>query len=216
MRWWDGAAWTEDTYERTEPLELSRALQPTRPSSARTSGRSAPTMTADGVPVAGWWPRAAARLLDMLVTGALTAAVGWSQTRVFVQQVADQMDAAVRAAENSQQAPAFQYDLATLKALTVLSLVWLAVSLVYDLAFLLWRGATPGKLALGLRVRRRSPAERLTFGAVARRWLAFEAASAVSYVGTLYLVLDVLWPLRDPRRQALHDKYAGTVVVRKR
>ena len=37
----------------------------------------------------------------------------------------------------------------------------------------------------------------------------------LSYIGTLYLLLDVLWPLRDARRQALHDKFAGTCVVRR-
>lgn len=204
MRWWDGADWTQDTYERTDP-----APAPALPVPATAT-------TDDGVRLAGWWARAAARVLDQLVTGVLAIAVGWSQVRVFLQQMADEMDAAVRAAETGQPAPSFAYDPATLKALTVLSLIWLAVSLAYDLAFLLWRAATPGKLALGLRVRRRTPHEPLTFGAVARRWLAFEAASAVSYIGTLYLVVDVLWPLRDPRRQALHDKYAGTVVVRRR
>ncbi|HEY0398566.1 MAG TPA: RDD family protein, partial [Acidimicrobiia bacterium] len=30
----------------------------------------------------------------------------------------------------------------------------------------------------------------------------------------LFTVLDGLWPLWDPKRQALHDKIAGSVVVR--
>ena len=30
----------------------------------------------------------------------------------------------------------------------------------------------------------------------------------------VYYLVDVLWPLLDPRRQALHDKFAGTCVVR--
>ena len=30
----------------------------------------------------------------------------------------------------------------------------------------------------------------------------------------LFTLLDGLWPLWDPRRQALHDKIAGSVVVR--
>jgi len=30
----------------------------------------------------------------------------------------------------------------------------------------------------------------------------------------LFTLLDGLWPLWDPNRQALHDKIAGSVVVR--
>jgi uncharacterized RDD family membrane protein YckC len=57
------------------------------------------------------------------------------------------------------------------------------------------------------------PERRLTVAMVSRRWIAFEAASALSYLGLLYVLVDVLWPLRDRRRQALHDKFAGTCVV---
>jgi len=38
---------------------------------------------------------------------------------------------------------------------------------------------------------------------------------AAALVG-LYLYLDLLWSLWDTRRQALHDKWPGTVVVRTR
>jgi uncharacterized RDD family membrane protein YckC len=38
----------------------------------------------------------------------------------------------------------------------------------------------------------------------------------VGSVVTIYLFLDVLWPLWDSRRQALHDKVARTVVVKVR
>jgi uncharacterized RDD family membrane protein YckC len=70
-------------------------------------------------------------------------------------------------------------------------------------------------MACGIVVRRWTPGLSLTAGVVVRRWLAFEAASAISYIGTLYLLVDVLWPLRDPQGRALHDKFAGTCVVRK-
>jgi uncharacterized RDD family membrane protein YckC len=38
----------------------------------------------------------------------------------------------------------------------------------------------------------------------------------VPFVGGWYALLDELWLLWDPRRQCLHDKWAGTVVVRTR
>ena len=38
----------------------------------------------------------------------------------------------------------------------------------------------------------------------------------LSYLVFFVTLADLLWPLRDPRRQALHDKIAGTQVVRGR
>lgn len=209
MRWWDGSHWTEDTYERAEPVQQWGA-----PAVAVVSPHSA--TTDDGVPLAGWWRRAVARLLDLVITGVIAWLVGFSQARVVLGSVAEQLNEGVRSAQQGSPAPAFQYDVASVKALAVLSLVWLAVSLVYDLVFLRWLAATPGKLALGLVVRPWTPGERLTTRAIALRWLGFEVGTSLPYVGTFYLVADVLWPLRDARRQALHDKYAGTCVVRKR
>jgi uncharacterized RDD family membrane protein YckC len=38
----------------------------------------------------------------------------------------------------------------------------------------------------------------------------------VPYIGSLYGLIDDLWPLWDANGQALHDKAAGTAVVNKR
>jgi uncharacterized RDD family membrane protein YckC len=39
----------------------------------------------------------------------------------------------------------------------------------------------------------------------------------VGVVGSLLIILNLLWPLWDDKRQALHDKIAATnVVVRRR
>ena len=48
------------------------------------------------------------------------------------------------------------------------------------------------------------------------RWLGREGAGNVPYVGGVYSLVDALWLLWDPRRQCLHDKLPGTVVVRSR
>jgi uncharacterized RDD family membrane protein YckC len=214
MRWWDGTAWTSDTYERAEPME-----DWTRPSTTtvRSGARGAAVVTTDdGVPIARWWPRAAARLLDVIVTTALSWLVAFPQAKVVTTSIGQQFADAMRAAEAGDQPPPFVYDAETLRALAIISLASLGVTLAYELVFLLGKAATPGKLALGLRVRRLAHDQRLTADVVLRRWLGFEAASSLPYVGTVYVIVDVLWPLRDARRQALHDKLAGTCVVSRR
>lgn len=73
------------------------------------------------------------------------------------------------------------------------------------------RGQTYGKRATGIRVRREDGQTPLGFGRGLARY-------AITFVFALFfyvpLLLDYLWPLWDERNQALHDKVAGSVVVR--
>lgn len=97
--------------------------------------------------------------------------------------------------------------------------VLLVVTLAHHVPFLRWRGATPGKLALGLRVRTLAAPGQLSWRTVWRRWPAeywYLLAFLVPVVGTivgLYPWADNLSTLANPRRQALHDRFADTVVV---
>jgi uncharacterized RDD family membrane protein YckC len=84
-------------------------------------------------------------------------------------------------------------------------------------------GATVGKRALGMRVVRVGDRSRVGVLAAGIRAVAFLAGPAIFLFGSvLSLVGGVLWaadaglPLVDARAQSLHDKIAGTVVVRQR
>jgi uncharacterized RDD family membrane protein YckC len=258
MRWWDGSGWTEDTYERTEPLggpldhrtpfgspsevpggapssarsaepqqsgvqpdpylrregadQARRLTYPTAPSmpSATAMGTRPVATTADGVPLASWGMRALARIIDGIVVTLVSLAVTFPTVADVVRTAWDEAERAARSGEATT--PLFTNP-SMLEHLAYVTFAQLAVGLVYEVAFLLWKAATPGKLALGLQVRRWDAGQRLTPTVVVRRWLAYQGAQAVPYVGTPYLVIDLLWPVRDARRQALHDKFAKTCVV---
>lgn len=250
MRWWDGSGWTEDVYERTEPLGgpldqrtpygaspgvprgatpppakestadpyLTPPTQgpppggwtyPTAPA-APTARRPGPT-TPDGVPLASWGLRALARIIDLVVVSLLSLAVAFPAVVDIVRRAWDEAEAAAR---TGQAATPILTDATMLEQIALVTFIQLIVGLVYEVAFLLWKAATPGKLGLGLRVRRWDAGQRLTATIIVRRWLAYQGAQALPYIGTPYVIIDLLWPVRDARRQALHDKFARTCVVR--
>ncbi len=198
------------------------ATYPQQPASAYPGGYGQPGVatTPDGQRLAGWWKRVAATVLDGLVLVSLSVALGWPFVSRLASAYGDFFDEAVRAAENGTAAP---------DQSALLSSVWgpmlgfLAVSLVvnfvYSVGFLKFVGATPGKLALGLRVRLREQPGPMSWGTVLLRWVGQNVASLVGVVpvlgsiATIYPLLDCLWPLWDSRKQALHDKIAKTNVV---
>ena len=85
-----------------------------------------------------------------------------------------------------------------------LGLGWLGIYFTASLA--LWRGRTPGKRLLGIRVVRIE-------GDTLTTWDAFSrfGGYAASVLTGLLGFAQLLW---DPNRQALHDRIAGTVVIR--
>ena len=134
----------------------------------------------------------------------------------------DLLDEALRDSETGSASTLdttqFQEDIAG--AAAMIGLISLAVTFCYHVGFLMWTQATPGKLAVGLRVRLREQPGRMPFGTVLLRWLGqfgVRVIGLVPFVGSLvsiYLLLDYLWPLWDQRNEALHYKVAGTLVTR--
>jgi uncharacterized RDD family membrane protein YckC len=176
--------------------------------------------TPDGVPLSGWWFRVLARLLDAVVllplyVLAVTPVVAsqWDELRQW-------WDDSMYAADHNLSSPPLPdlFDVTTGAGLALV-LVVLAVNLVWEVLFLAWKQATPGKLILGLRVRRRDTPD-LPWSSIVRRVgfvVGVGLLGQLPVLGVLFALvglLDYLWPLWDGKNQALHDKVAGTNVVR--
>ena len=94
------------------------------------------------------------------------------------------------------------------------------MSLVYQTIFLTTRGATPGKMVVGTVVRRVGhPGQLTVVDALKRQVIAVVHLAAEPGAPAVDLrlrrcgLLDPAWLLWDPKRQALHDKVADTVVM---
>jgi uncharacterized RDD family membrane protein YckC len=156
-------------------------------------------------------------LIDVIIVTVVTAIVGSSLIRDFydaVSRFADQVQAAANAGLAQPDTNAFVSEiLPTVYKLSVLQLV---VAAVYIIPMTKLTGSTLGKMATGIRVRPLNTEGLPTWGQSILRFVGFEVFSAVPSVGGFYFLIDVLWLLWDPRRQALHDKIAGTAVVKRR
>lgn len=90
-----------------------------------------------------------------------------------------------------------------------------AVSAVYVIPFLAFKGATIGGKVMGIKCLAVT-GERPGMRRSALRWLPLYGVSAVPVVGPLLMLLVGLSPLldRSGRMQGLHDTIAGTYVVK--
>ena len=216
QRYWDGTQWTEHVHR-------APAQEPGYPPMGAYSGAYAPlrATTPDGEPLAGWWQRVGAYLIDMLILTPVVVLVGLPWLRDIMNVYGDALDEAMRSAEAGGTIPD-QGDLLGELAVPflMLSLVGLGLNFVYNVGFLKWKAATPGKMVVGLRVRLREVPGALSWATVLKRWAGqnwYAVLGAVPILGTVasfYPVINLLWPLWDDKKQALHDKVASTNVVR--
>jgi len=174
--------------------------------------QSNPSTTPDGALLSGWWLRVAARVLDGIFTFLLSLPLtGWFYYRYLGGVVGWSEDLAARSATGSVPvAPVFAlppWD--TLKYAVIASIIALLVSGVYEVFFLSRSGATPGKKIVGISVRLRDQAGPPPMRTVLIRTGTYLGMSLVNIAN----LLDILWPLWDDKKQAIHDKAAATNVV---
>jgi uncharacterized RDD family membrane protein YckC len=210
VRWWDGQRWTDHAHP---------AVHATVPPAAPSSKFSTP----DGEPLAGWGIRFGAYIIDAVIVAAVAAIIGAPFVAKIVNAYGDLFRDSIHAAETGSARPN-QMDVYSQIWLPLIGLVVVSIVLnfIYQVGFLRWRAATPGKLMLGLRVRLREQPGPLEWSTILRRWVSQfgpNLLSLVPFIGLiagLYPWVDGLWPLWDERRQALHDKFARTNVVKVR
>jgi uncharacterized RDD family membrane protein YckC len=86
--------------------------------------------------------------------------------------------------------------------------VWGIVDFLYLPVTWAWLGHTIGHRLLGMEIRRVDNGQRPGLGPIIVRWIGY-------YISALIIGIGFLIAAFDARKQALHDKLASTVVVRK-
>ncbi len=241
LRYWDGSEWTTQVRAATrreraawhqEMAQAQAADAAEAWEQAIAAGTATPDQladatqryaTTDGQPLSGWWRRVFALLLDGLVVGLVGTLLAWP----WMLRLGRAYDAFLQQAVVNANAGRPMPDVTSLYGailgpfLVMLAITW-AVQLVYGVGFLKAFAATPGKMLLGLQVRLRERPGPLPWGTVLARWFTqnagglFALVPLIGLLGSVFTLLDVLWPTWDGRRQALHDKAARTNVVRTR
>ena len=160
-----------------------------------------------------------ARLIDGVLLAILGTALSWPQLQTGFRIIRDYVNSLPRDATTSPDTTVLTQNSELLRAILLAMVIWGLASAVYTVVMIGLRGATLGKMIVGVKVTQLDRDERPGWGQAALRWLVTDVPSLllnIFSVGWLYSLLDSLWCLWDKQRQCLHDKAARTVVVRSR
>jgi uncharacterized RDD family membrane protein YckC len=212
----DSLVWTAGMADWRRLSEVAPELPPPMP--ARTDalgGAPGPALTGTAATFgravaeagtapryAGFWLRVAARLIDGVLLWVAGQVVGGVLVALLIPDALGAFSIEPGAEPSGEQ-------LATL--LAVFGIVFFAslvTGLVYDLIFLKGWSATPGKLAMGLRIRTADGGP-LTIGRIIGRHFAVSLSGLLMGIGYLMVAFD-------PEKRGLHDHFCATRVVRTR
>ncbi|WP_433213131.1 RDD family protein [Dactylosporangium sp. CS-047395] len=165
----------------------------------------------NGMPLANFGDR----LLAVLIDAAVLTGVGLVLSiPVFIAIFAIIAGAATTASASDGAGPAPALVLGVPLLLELLLVVLIIVAgYVYHVEMFGKTGVTWGKRAMKLQILRLdNPGAPLDRGVLARRWAT---QNIVGFVVPFFSWIDGLWQLWDkPYQQCLHDKAAGTIVVK--
>ncbi|NES31413.1 RDD family protein [Micromonospora terminaliae] len=191
------------------------AYPPPPPGYAPHPGFVPATLAPNGQPLAGFGERLVAWLIDTAVASAVAMVlflpvVLWLWFRMFNDMMVVAPDGTVP--EPDPATMLTDFFLPMLLAEAGLLLLMFVFYWLYHVEYARRTGQTLGKKAMKLRIVPLDPTAPLTRGVLGRRYLVeFVAGSLVPFAN----YLDGFWQLWDkPWQQTLHDKFAGTVVVK--
>ena len=182
-------------------------------------GRGPGSRPARDPALAEWWQRLLARVVDDAILVFLTTPVwivGLLPLFRRIQRLASQYP------DLSQPAAAQAFDNSVSQLISARVGMFLligagigVISFGYDwLQHGLW-GQTIGKRVMGTAVVTADTRSPVSGHAACGRAAVYALVPVVPSVGGLFALVNESWLLWDPRRQCLHDKAAGTVVVKK-
>ena len=152
-------------------------------------GQSDPLATAR---TAGAGPRLGARILDWLIVGIPFGILGFGLGYIEEPTVAADGTVQVWTA-----------------ASIVLQIAEVVVRVIYQAAFVAFKGATPGKMACGVKVVDESTGQRLSFGRALGRELVLMVSALPCLIGYFSLFFDSLG-----LKRGWHDKAVTSRVIR--
>lgn len=224
-RYWDGERWTSHAQAPTpEPQPAQSELAaPSRgfgyglPPTGHPDASPEPIGTGDArPPLASWGRRAGAYLLDAIPMVILTMLL--LQMLGVTEALTSAIEAGDAAAIDEANAMVSALS-ATGMTITVANLLFAAL---YNIGFHVSRGATPGKMLVGIRVRQVDRDRNPELPAASVRWLVqfgpglLNGLPLIGMLSGFFSIADHLWPIWDADSQAIHDKVGRTLVVRSR
>lgn len=134
---------------------------------------------------AGFWPRVAASAIDCILIGIIVFPI-----------------------VHAIYGPEYWSSTELIHGAMDFLLTWVLPAIAV-IVFWIYKQATPGKMALGMRIVDAQTGGPPSTAQLIGRYFGY-------YVSLLGLALGFLWVAWDRRKQGWHDKLAGTVVVRRR
>jgi uncharacterized RDD family membrane protein YckC len=170
-------------------------------------GAAGAPMSPQGQPLAEWWKRAVAAIIDGVIVGVPAQIIGGLIFGGLFAVSAPSIDPVTGQVVGGSTG----FFASFFASWGAFILTYWVITGAYYTFLHSSRGQTVGKMILKLKVVDEATGSLIPIGRALIRWLIPIPLGFVT-CGIVFL-LDGLWPLWDVKRQALHDKIAKTLVV---